>query len=104
MKTILVTGGAGFIGTNFVYYMANKGYRLVVLDKLTYAGGKDNLELLINASNVKLIVGDVCDRDAVSNAMKECDWVVHFAAESHNTRSETDPDLFYRTNVEGTNI
>lgn len=103
MKTILVTGGAGFIGTNFVYYMASKGYKLVVLDKLTYAGGKDNLEPLINEGNVKLIVGDVCDREIVNNAINECNWVVHFAAESHNTRSETDPDLFYRTNVEGTN-
>lgn len=102
MKTILVTGGAGFIGTNFVYYMANKGYNLVVLDKLTYAGGKDNLESLIKAGNVKLVIGDVCDRDAVKSAVKDTDWVVHFAAESHNTRSETDPDLFYRTNVQGT--
>jgi dTDP-glucose 4,6-dehydratase len=102
MKTILVTGGAGFIGTNFVYYMANKGYKIVVLDKLTYAGGKDNLDALGN--KVLLVIGDICDTDKVSHAVKDADWVVHFAAESHNTRSESDPDTFYRTNVEGTRI
>ena len=100
MKRILITGGAGFIGTNFVYYMAGKGYNSVVIDKLTYAGGKDNLEPL--GDKVKLVVGDICDTDLVKNSLKDIDWVVHFAAESHNTRSETDPDLFYRTNVEGT--
>ena len=100
MKRILVTGGAGFIGTNFVYYMAAKGYPIVVLDKLTYAGGKDNLEPL--GAKVNLVVGDICDTDLVRHSLKDIDWVVHFAAESHNTRSETDPDLFYRTNVEGT--
>ncbi len=97
---ILVTGGAGFIGTNFVYYMANKGHDVRVLDKLTYAGGKDNLEPL--GSNVELLIGDICDPAAAQAAVKDCDWVVHYAAESHNTRSETDPDLFYRTNVDGT--
>ena len=102
MKRILVTGGAGFIGTNFVYYMAEKGYEVTVLDKLTYAGGKDNLEPLEN--KVKLIVGDICDADIVKHSLKDIDAVVHFAAESHNTRSETDPDVFYKTNVEGTNV
>lgn len=99
---ILVTGGAGFIGTNFVYHMVEKGHEIVVLDKLTYAGGKDNLEPL--GDKVKLIVGDVCDHDTVKDAVSGIDWVVHFAAESHNTRSETDPELFYRVNVEGTKI
>jgi dTDP-glucose 4,6-dehydratase len=102
MKKILVTGGAGFIGTNFVYYLVNKGYDVSVLDKLTYAGGKDNLEPL--GSKVKLIVGDVCDSKTVKNALNGIDAVVHMAAESHNTRSETDPDIFYRTNVEGTKV
>lgn len=102
MKNILVTGGAGFIGTNFVYYMAGKGYQITVLDKLTYAGGKDNLESL--GDNVKLIVGDICDAEAVKSALQGAEAVVHFAAESHNTRSETDPDVFYRTNVEGTRV
>lgn len=100
MKRILATGGAGFIGTNFVYYMVSKGYDVVVLDKLTYAGGKDNLETL--GDKVKLIFGDVCDSDTVKDSLKGIDAVVHFAAESHNTRSETDPDVFYQTNVEGT--
>lgn len=100
MKNILVTGGAGFIGTNFVYHMVNKGYNITVLDKLTYAGGKDNLEPL--GSKVKLIKGDICDAELVKNALPGMDAVVHFAAESHNTRSETDPGLFYRTNVQGT--
>jgi len=102
MKRILVTGGAGFIGTNFVYYMAEHGHEITVLDKLTYAGGKDNLEAL--GEKVRLIVGDICDEDIVRRALRNTDWVVHFAAESHNTRSETDPDLFFNTNVEGTRI
>ena len=102
MKKILVTGGAGFIGTNFVYYMAGKGYDLVVLDKLTYAGGKDNLDPL--GDKVKLVTGDIRDADIVSSSLNGTDAVVHFAAESHNTRSETDPDLFYSTNVDGTRV
>lgn len=102
MKNILVTGGAGFIGTNFVYFMAGKGYNIVVLDKLTYAGGKDNLTSL--GDKVKFIAGDICDTDIVKSSLSGIDAVVHFAAESHNTRSETDPDLFYRTNVEGTRV
>jgi len=102
VKKILVTGGAGFIGTNFVYYLVNKGYDVSVLDKLTYAGGKDNLEPL--GGKVKLFIGDVCDSNAVSSAVKGIDAVVHMAAESHNTRSETSPDIFYRTNVKGTSV
>lgn len=100
MKKILVTGGAGFIGTNFVYYLVNKGYFVTVLDKLTYAGGKDNLEPL--GDKVKLIVGDICSTNDVKSSLKDIEIVVHMAAESHNTRSETDPDIFYKTNVEGT--
>jgi dTDP-glucose 4,6-dehydratase len=100
MKNILVTGGAGFIGTNLVYYLVNKNYNVTVLDKLTYAGGKDNLEPL--RGQVKLIIGDICDKAAASKAVENIDCVIHMAAESHNTRSETDPDIFYRTNVKGT--
>jgi dTDP-glucose 4,6-dehydratase len=102
MKNILVTGGAGFIGTNFVYYMAGKGYNVAVLDKLTYAGGKDNLEPL--AGKIRLVIGDICDTEAVKNSLNGIDAVIHFAAESHNTRSETNPDTFYKTNVEGTRV
>jgi len=99
---ILVTGGAGFIGTNFVYHMTEKGHDVTVLDKLTYAGGKDNLEPL--GDKVRLIIADICDREAVKKAVIGQEWVVHFAAESHVTRSETDPELFYHVNVEGTKI
>jgi dTDP-glucose 4,6-dehydratase len=102
MKKILVSGGAGFIGTNFVYYLVNRGYEVVVLDKLTYAGGKDNLEPL--GKKVQLVIGDICDPESVRKALSGADAVVHMAAESHNTRSETDPGIFYKTNVEGTRV
>ena len=95
-----MTGGAGFIGTNLVYYLVNKGYDVTILDKLTYAGGKDNLEPLGN--KIRLVVGDICERNDVKSSLDGIECVVHMAAESHNTRSETDPDIFYRTNVEGT--
>jgi len=100
VKNILVTGGAGFIGTNFVYHMVNKGYNITVLDKLTYAGGKDNISPL--GGKVNLIVGDICDKEIVNKSLQGIECVVHFAAESHNTRSETDPGIFFTTNVEGT--
>src|SRR6266540_5900681 len=99
---IVVTGGAGFIGTNFVYHMAKRGHRLCVFDKLTYAGGQDNLAPLGN--RVKLVIGDICDSKQVQTALADSDWVVHFAAESHNTRSETHPDIFYNTNYNGTKV
>jgi dTDP-glucose 4,6-dehydratase len=102
IKKILVTGGAGFIGTNFVYHMVSSGYDVTVLDKLTYAGGKDNLNAL--GDKVKLIIGDICDVNLVKDSVKGTDAVVHFAAESHNTRSESEPDTFYKTNVEGTRV
>ena len=102
MKNILVTGGAGFIGTNFVYYTVSKGYNIVVLDKLTYAGGEDNLKPLGN--NIKLIVGDLCNPDIVRESLKGIEAVVHFAAESHNTRGETNSDIFYKTNIDGTKL
>lgn len=102
MERILVTGGAGFIGTNFVYYMVDKGYQVTVLDKLTYAGGKDNLEPL--KDKIKLIIGDICDTDLVKRSLVNIDCVIHMAAESHNTRSESNPILFYKTNVDGTRV
>lgn len=102
MKNILVTGGAGFIGTNFTYYIVQKNFNVTVLDKLTYAGGLDNLQPLINNNKINFIKGDICNRDLVKKSLHDSDIVVHFAAESHNTRSETEPDLFYKTNVEGT--
>lgn len=99
---VLVTGGAGFIGTNFVIEAVARGVEVVVLDALTYAGGRDNLAPL--GQRVKLIVGDVGDKPTIAKAIEGCQWVVHFAAESHNTRSESAPDLFYRTNVDGTRV
>lgn len=99
---LLVTGGAGFIGTNFVYHMVSRGHKVRVLDKLTYAGGQDNFEPISNS--VEFVVGDVCDLPIVAKCLAGVDWVVHFAAESHNTRSESNPEIFFRTNVEGTRI
>ena len=103
MKTYLVTGCAGFIGTNFVYYMLNKypEIKLVNLDKLTYAGNPENVAGL-PADRVELVVGDICDAALVDRLVSETDAVVHYAAESHNDNSIADPGPFLRTNVEGT--
>ncbi len=103
---ILVTGGAGFIGTNFIYYILKKypDYKIVNFDKLTYAGNLKNLKNVENNPNYTFIKGDICDENDVKNAMIDCNWVVHFAAESHVDRSIMDPDTFVRTNILGTNI
>lgn len=102
MKTLLVTGGAGFIGANFVRYVVhNSDYRVVVLDKLTYAGNKESLTGLA-LDRVRLVVGDVCDAVLVDQLVDESDAVVHFAAESHNDNSLHDPSPFVATNVMGT--
>ncbi len=99
---ILVTGGAGFIGCNYVRYHKEKCPQdeIVVLDKLTYAGHKENLSGL----NVELIIGDICDPGVVNRAMNGVDTVVHFAAETHVDRSITGPEAFIQTNVIGTHI
>lgn len=101
---LLVTGGAGFIGSNFVHYWVKKHPRdkITVLDKLTYAGDLDNLEGVID--KITFIKGDICDRQVVEKAMRGAEVVVHFAAESHNTRAEKQPEIFYRTNVQGTEM
>jgi dTDP-glucose 4,6-dehydratase len=99
---ILITGGAGFIGSNFTHYWV-KNYpndSIVVLDKLTYAGNLENLESIKN--NITFIKGDICDEAVVESAMEGADVVVHFAAETHVDRSITGPDEFIRTNVLGT--
>lgn len=106
MRRILVTGGAGFIGANFVRYWAHRHRldRLVVLDALTYAGNPANLPAR-NANNaVRLVKGDICDLSFVQHVLQQerIDWVVHFAAESHVDRSIDGPDEFIRTNVVGT--
>ena len=101
---ILVTGGAGFIGSNFVEYMVKKyrDYKIIVLDKLTYAGNIENLSKVFN--DIKFIKGDICDFDLVKKIMKQedIDAIVHFAAESHVDNSINEPFIFTKTNVMGT--
>ncbi len=100
---LLVTGGAGFIGSNFVHYLLREhpSDQIVVLDKLTYAGNLRNLETALRDSRVKFVRLDISD-PSVTDAVKGCDAVVHFAAESHVDRSIEDAAPFVRTNVEGT--
>ena len=100
---LFVTGGAGFIGSNFVQAVAQERpeWSTVVFDLLTYAGNRANL---LNQPNHTFVQGDIADKAAVETALTGCDLVVHFAAESHVTRSEDDPDRFYRTNVTGTEV
>lgn len=102
---LLVTGGAGFIGSNFVHYVVenHSDVTITVLDKLTYAGNKENLKGLPK-DKVKLIVGDVADSDLVNELVKESDAVVHYAAESHNDNSLNDPLPFIETNIIGTYV
>ncbi len=98
---ILITGGAGFIGTNFVHYIhENYDHDIVVLDKLTYAGNKDNLKDIL--PDIQFIRGDIGNEEDVKVAMKDCDLVVNFAAETHVDRSITDPSIFVKTDVLGT--
>ena len=100
---IVVTGGCGFIGSNFVHHVVREhpGVHVTVLDKLTYAGNPENIAGL-PADRVELVVGDVCDAALVDRLVSETDAVVHYAAESHNDNSIADPSPFLRTNVEGT--
>ena len=106
MKRLLVTGAAGFIGSNFVHYWnsQNPNDLIVALDALTYAGNKENLTTLLSKSQFKFIKGDICDLALVESLLDEheIDTVVHFAAESHVDRSITGPDAFVRTNIVGT--
>ncbi|MBQ3352568.1 dTDP-glucose 4,6-dehydratase [Candidatus Saccharibacteria bacterium] len=105
-KTIVVTGGAGFIGSNFVYYMLNKypDYRIVCLDCLTYAGNIHTLNKAKENPNFRFAKINICDKEAVRKLFEEekPDIVVNFAAESHVDRSITGPEIFIKTNVEGT--
>ena len=103
---LLVTGGAGFIGSNFIHYwLQNHPDDFVVnLDKLTYAGNLDNLKACENNPNYSFMKGDICDPQIVKRAMKGVDIVVHFAAESHVDRSIMDPSVFVKTNVLGTQV
>ncbi|MHB8170320.1 MAG: dTDP-glucose 4,6-dehydratase [Thermincolia bacterium] len=104
---ILVTGGAGFIGSNFIYYMLNKypGYQIVNLDKLTYAGNLENLQGIEGNPNYKFVKGDIIDVKLVDDLVGQgVDAVINFAAESHVDRSIEDPAIFVKTNVEGTQV
>ncbi len=102
---LLVTGGAGFIGSNYArWVLAHTEDAVVVYDALTYAGNLDNLRDLEDNPRLVFVQGDVCDRDGVAEAMAGCDAVVHFAAESHVDRSIVGPDAFMRTNCDGTNM
>jgi len=102
---LLVTGGAGFIGSNFIRYMlkVHPEYKIINLDKLTYAGNTDNLKDIENNANYDFVKGDICDNSLISNLVKEVDVVVNFAAESHVDRSIESPDEFVKTNVLGVN-
>jgi len=103
---LLVTGGAGFIGSNFIHYWLKEhpADRVINLDKLTYAGNMENLSTLKDNPNYSFVKGDICDGKVVEETMKGVDTVVHFAADSHVDRSILDPDPFIKTNIEGTYV
>ena len=104
--TIIVTGGAGFIGSNFIFHMLGKypEYRIICLDKLTYAGNLSTLKGVMDNPNFRFVKADICDREAVYQLFEEenPDIVVNFAAESHVDRSIEDPGVFLQTNIIGT--
>lgn len=106
--TIIVTGGAGFIGSNFVFHIlqAHPDYRIVCLDKLTYAGNLSTLEPVLQQDNFRFVKADICDRQAVDKLFQEekPDIVVNFAAESHVDRSIENPGIFLETNIMGTAV
>ena len=108
MCKILVTGGAGFIGSNFVYYLLNNYNedKIVCIDKLTYAGNIQTLNTAIQNKNFRFIKGDICDRETVFNLfeIEKPDIVVNFAAESHVDRSIENPEIFLKTNILGTQV
>jgi dTDP-glucose 4,6-dehydratase len=106
IKTLLVTGGCGFIGSNFIRFFLAKhpDYRIINLDKLTYAGRKENLKDLASHPRYKFIKGDICNKKIVEPLIKKSDEIIHFAAESHVDRSIEGPETFLRTNIFGTYI
>ncbi|MBB5324210.1 dTDP-glucose 4,6-dehydratase [Anoxybacillus tepidamans] len=104
---VLITGGAGFIGSNFVNYMVRKypSYQIINLDALTYAGNLENVKEVENEPNYRFVKGDITDRELIESLFAEgIDAVVNFAAESHVDRSITDPGVFVRTNIQGTQV
>lgn len=106
MKRILVTGGCGFIGSNFIRHLIGKDHFICNLDKLTYAGNLENLRDISNKKNYKFIKGDICDAKLVGKVLSDngIDSIVNFAAESHVDRSISGPEIFTRTNMLGTQV
>ena len=107
MKTYLVTGGAGFIGSNYIHYMFGKygdNIKIINVDKLTYSGNLENLRTIEDRDNYVFIKADICDSEAINKIFEknDIDRVVHFAAESHVDRSIKNPEVFVKTNVLGT--
>ena len=106
--TVLITGGAGFIGSNFIFHMLRNypSYRIICLDKLTYAGNLATLEPVMSNPSFRFVKGDIADREAVYRLFEEeqPDIVVNFAAESHVDRSIENPEIFLRTNIIGTSV
>lgn len=104
MTTILVTGGAGFIGSCFIRHIIDKypDYNIINLDALTYCGTLDNLKDIENRPNYKFVHGNICDKKLVNEIMQNCDYVVNFAAESHVDNSIKTPEIFAQTNIIGT--
>ena len=109
MRTYLVTGGAGFIGSNYIHYMFKKydnEIRIINVDALTYAGNLENLKDIENRDNYTFVKANICDKEAIAKifAENDIDRVVHFAAESHVDRSIKNPEVFVQTNVLGTAV
>ncbi len=106
MTKILITGGAGFIGSNFVKYINDKypDYEIVNFDLLTYCGNLENLKDIEFNDNYSFVKGNIADNDLVVDTIKGCDYVVNFAAESHVDRSIKDPEIFIKSNVLGTQV
>lgn len=102
MKNLLVTGGAGFIGTNFVLLVLSEypDYQVTVIDKLSYAGNPTNLESVLD--RIEFVTGDICNQELIDSLVEKCDAVIHFAAESHNDNSLENPWPFIESNIIGT--
>jgi len=103
---MFVTGGAGFIGSNFIRHILNKyaNYEVINFDKLTYAGNLDNLKDIENNSRYKFVKGDICDKTAVAETAKDCDAIINFAAETHVDRSISKDDDFLKTDIYGVKV
>jgi len=106
VKTLLVTGGAGFIGSNFIRHILNHypGYRIINFDKMAYSGNLNNLKDVQQSANYKFIKADICDKKAVESAMRSVDYLINFAAQTHVDRSIKSSAEFIKTNVDGVGV